>query len=65
MVIGPPSSKATLGVEKGGNSPSLSEMNSEITVVLVKVNPGNWLIIGVVSGIAAPPGNVSNVMVSA
>jgi hypothetical protein len=28
-------------------------------VVLVKVRPGNWVVIGVLSGIVAPPGKVS------
>src|SRR6266542_2705012 len=44
MVIASPSSKPTLTPALGGNSNSFSVIPAVATVVLLNVNPGNWIV---------------------
>ena len=49
MVMGPPSSEATLLPERGGNSNSLRLIPAVRTIVLKNVKPENWLLTAVLS----------------
>jgi hypothetical protein len=60
---GPPSSNTAVVPDCGGNSNSFSVIPAVIAVVLAKVRPENWVVIGVLSTITEPPGKVSKSMV--